>query len=422
MAVLLITSLAAWLVQREPVPRRVRIATGVSQGLYHKLGVEIQQSMAEQVRSDVEVVETDGSEENFQLLLDDQADLAIVQGGSVPIEEVSVVTPLFREWAFVIARKGEDIQSVYDLVDRHVSLGPIGSGNRNAALKVLDHFGVEENDLVGNTDLPFAAMGSDDSIEGAIVIAGIEHPSLQKLLSTNRFDVVPIRSARALEMTQPFVRRVEIPRGLFAEHPPVPPEPTPTIATTAYLVCRNDAASDLVQAALTTIHEESLRLKVPTLIERRDAPQWTVTKMHPAAQRYFNPEDNIGAMVAFMESIVAAKELLFAIGAGMYLLWIRWRRLKERELAAQISRQKDRLDSFLMETLDIEREQADTTDVEKLQGYLDGVTNIKLQALQEFTEEDLRGNQEFSIFLDQCSHLISRIQRKLLRLDPNANV
>ena len=119
-----------------------------------------------------------------------------------------------------------------------------------------------------------------------------------------------------MELVHPFVRNVEVPRGLFAEHPAVPVEPIPTIATTAYLVCLNDAPDDLVAATLATIHEESLRLKVPSLIARQEAPQWTATRMHPTAQRYFNPEDNIGAVVSVMESLVATKELLFAIGSA----------------------------------------------------------------------------------------------------------
>jgi len=119
-------------------------------------------------------------------------------------------------------------------------------------------------------------------------------------------------------------------------------------------------------------------------------------------------------MVRVMESLVAMKELLFAIGAGIYLLWMRWRRLKEKELESLIHQQKDRLNRFLMETLRIEKEQTQTNEVKQLHGYLDRVTGIKLKALQELTEEELRGNQEFSIFLDQCSHLIGRIQRKML--------
>ena len=88
----------------------------------------------------------------------------------------------------------------------------------------------------------------------------------------------------------------------------------------------------------------------------------------------------------------------------------------------QVSQQKEHLDDFLMETLTIEREQAKSTDFDQLRGYLDKVTEIKLQAIQELTEEELRGNQEFAIFLGQCSHLIGRIQRKMHRIDPNAKI
>ena len=217
-----------------------------------------------------------------------------------------------------------------------------------------------------------------------------------------------------MELVHPFLRNVEIPRGLFAEHPAVPSKPIPTIATTAYLVCRNDAPDDLVEAALASIHEESLRLRVPTLIARQEAPQWTSTRMHPVAKRYFNPADHIGTMANVMESLAATKELMFALGAGVYLIWMRWRRLKEKELQVTLDHQKEHLDRFLERTLKIERAQMETDDVDQLRGYLEDVTEIKLQALQELTEEELRGNQVFSIFLDQCSSLMAKIQLKIL--------
>ncbi len=346
-------------------------------------------------------------------MINRDAELAIVQGGAVPLEDVSVVTPLFREFVFVIVRQGSGIQSVWQLEGKRVSLGAIGSGSRDAALKVLDHFGIDESDLEGENEMPFTELADNDAIDAAIVTAGIEHPSLKELLSTNQYDIVPIRSAMAMEMVHPFLRNVEIPRGLFAEHPPVPADPIPTIATTAYLVCQNDAPAQLVDAVLGTIHEESLRLKVPTLIARGEATDSTATRMHPSAQRYFNPEDNLGVVVSVMESLVATKELLFAIGAGIYLLWIRWRQLKEKEQQVIIDRQKEHLDYLLTQTLEIEKSQMRSDDHEQLVGYLDSVTKIKLQALQELTEEELRGNQSFSILLDQCANLISKIQFKI---------
>lgn len=416
MSLAIVASLVTWYWQRTSLPQEIRIATGAKAGLYHKVGLTIGDSLSSRLSSLINVVETDGSKENFQLLSDGKVDLAIVQGGSVPIEDARVVTPLFREFVFVIARKDSGIESVWDLTGKRVCLGPVGSGNRDAALKVLAHYGLRETDLIGENDLPFNALADNVEMDAAIATAGIEHPALQTLLLTHQFEIVPIRSAVAIELVNPFIRNVEIPRGLFAEHPAVPPESIPTIATTAYLICADNAPSELVQAALETIHEESMRLKVPTLIARQDAIEWTATRMHPTAQRYFNPEDNIGEMVQVMESIVATKELMFAVGAGIYLLWLRWRRLKERELATLVYHQKEHLDQFLVETLRIEKEHLLTSDLDRLQAHLESVTKIKLQALKELTEEELRGNQEFSIFLDQCSHLIGRIQLRMLSL------
>ena len=71
---------------------------------------------------------------------------------------------------------------------------------------------------------------------------------------------------------------------------------------------------------------------------------------------------------------------------------------------------------MLTETLRIEKKQAETSSPDALRNYLESVTRIKLQALQEFTEEELRGDQEFAILLEQCSSLINRIQLKLLSL------
>jgi len=157
-----------------------------------------------------------------------------------------------------------------------------------------------------------------------------------------------------------------------------------------------------------------LRLHVPTLIPRYEATRWVSTRLHPEAYRYFHPTDDIGLMANVMESLAAGKELLFALGAGIYLLWHRWRRLRDRENQEIIRRQKEHLDLFLEETLRIEAAQMNTMDVEKLQKYLDDVTRIKLKALHEFTEEELRGDRSFSIFLTQCANLISTIQLKIV--------
>lgn len=413
MIVTLIASLVGWLLQRHRTTGPIRIATGERGGLYYKVGKAIQDSLRERTGRETNVISTHGSQENYLQVSNGKAEFAIVQGGAVPIEKMSVVTPLFPELVFVIVRRNRSIEHISDLAGRRVALGPHGSGTRNSAEKILKHFDIDPSDLKG-TEAYFTALVEDTSLDAAIVTAGVEHPDLRRVLETAGFDLLPVHIAPALDMVHPFLRSVQIPRGLFTARPPIPPEPIPTIATTAFLVSRPEEPYDVVQAALETIHEESLRLKVPTLIPRQEAARWISTRLHPTAQLYFHPSDHLGFMANVMESLAATKELLFAFGAGAYLLWIRWRRLKEKESQELVRRQKERLDRFLEETLRLEAAQMRTRDSAKLSDYLDQVTQIKLKALREFTEEELRGDQSFSILLDQCASLIAKLQLKML--------
>lgn len=415
-----VISLGVWILGRDTLPRTIRIATGEEKGLYHQLGDALKLPLMEQTHRHVVVETTEGSVENLQRLFSGDVSLAVVQGGSVPMDYVSVVTPLFPELVSIIVRKESNIEKIVDLAGKNVSLGLEGSGNRKSALRVLDHFGIGEAELGHNT-LYFKRLLDDGStLDAAIVTAGIGHSDLAEVLGTDEFELLPIVDAAAIETLDPFFRSAELPRGIFAEDPPVPAEATPTIATTAYLVTRNDAADGLVSATLASVHEGSLRLEIPTLILRQEATSRVPTRFHPVAQRYFNPSDNIGYMANVMESLAAVKELLFALGAGMYLVWLRWRGLKRKETQEAISRQKEHLDVLLEETLRIEEMQMRTNDVEELRSLQDKVTQIKLKVLHEFTEEELRGDRAFTIFLTQCADLINKLQLKMIALETSS--
>ena len=409
----LIVSVVIWFAGHEKLPSRIAIATGEEGGLYFALGTEMQGTLQRRLQRIPEVVATAGSVDNVEMLLRGDADLAIIQGGSTALDELTVVTPLYPELVLVMVRKDRGIETMSDLLGRNVALGREGSGMRASAIALLSRFKIGPEEF-GNNDFYFKHLLDTPSLDAAIVTTGIENHDVNELLETNEFKLLPILDTAAVEMRDPYFRRMEIPSGLFSERPAVPEQPTPTLATTAYLVAREDAHPDLIDAALAAIHEENLRLHVPTLIPRDEATRWVTTRLHPEAYRYFHPADHLGFMANVMESLAAGKELLFALGAGIYLLWHRWKRLRDKETQVIIQRQKDHLDRFLEETLRIEAEQMNTTDVEKLQKYLDDVTRIKLKALHEFTEEELRGDRSFSIFLTQCANLISKIQLKIV--------
>ncbi len=408
---LIVGSIGIWHFTKERLPRTIRIATAKQGGLYHEFGQALAKSLTRRSDVKVQVIQTDGSVRNRELLLDDKADIAIIQGGSTSIEELAVIAPLYPEVVHAIARRGEGT-AVEKLAAKRVALGPQGSGMRQSAERILDHYALSDS-IHQDADAYFGRLTDDLDTQGAIVTTGFMNRDLQRVLATGDFSILPL-DAKALDLKNAYFRATEIPRGLYRENPPIPPAPVTTVATTALLVAHEDASDLLINTVLPAIYNEGLGLQFPTLIPSRDAINASPVPLHNTARSFFNPPDQIVRVTAVMESLAAFKELSVALVAGCYLLWTRWRRLKERAEEEAIQIQKDRLDEYLEKTFDIEHAQMASDDVDELQRLLDRVTEIKLAALSELTHENLRSDQSFSIFILQCGNLISKIQLKIV--------
>ncbi len=410
MVFLLVVSLLTWFVTRDRIPRNVVIASGMEGGLYHTLGNELAESLERKLGRSIECRKTAGSRENLELLQAGQADIAVVQYGSIDLTDLGVIAPLYREGVYVIVRTEVDIHSLPELRGKKVSIGLHKSGMQVSANAVLKHYHLNEDEKLNEQHVNFPKILGQPEYVAAIVTTGIANPDLADVMSSGDYRLLSLDSL-ALARQNAHFEPATIPPNLW---PPAPEKPIETVSTIALLVVREDVSPKLVKAALDSLYSGKIAAKVPDVIPHRRAVASSPVRLHPAAHRYHDPFDSIGWLSSIMESLAATKELVFALGAGIYLAWDRWRRLKERERNEEVHRQSRRLDSFLEQTLRIERAQMDLTDSKKLASNLDEVTRIKLQALQELTHEDLRSDQRFTIFLTQCANLISKIQLKLI--------
>ncbi len=420
MLAVVVISVVAWFMTNRYRPTQLRFATAESGGLYHKFGTELRPYLVEETGLDddqVVIVETEGSKENRNRLLTDQPDLkvdvAILQGGSVNLDGIAVVAPLYHEYVHVIVRRGSAITQMTDLVGKSVVLGRPNSGMLRSASVLLEHYRIDPDSINTNPDAYFTDILENDAIDAAIVTTGAMNPDLQRVLGTGDFDLIPIEDAEAIAMRHFAFAAVHIPRGLYCERPAIPAREMSTIAATSLLAVHKDAPEQLVGSLLKALYDNRWRMEVTHVFAPQDAAGWSMLPVHPMTARYFDPYGGIGIIANFMESIAAIKELLFALGAGAYLAWELWRRMQAREQQAVFSAQKERLDDLLSQTVTIERAQTTTKDPVQLKSYLDDVTSIKLEALEELTHEDLRGDRMFSIFLMQCGNLIRKIQTKI---------
>ena len=417
MTVVVLASLAAWWSSRGPLPRVLRIATAQPTGLYHKLGGELAERLRARTRRKVELVDTAGSIENAERLAAGDVDLAVLQAtalreGTVTLGDVAVLAPLYPEVLHVIVRADSTVREVPDLFGRAITLGPPRSGMRESARVLLDHYRIGIDDLRRN-DAFFGDLATDSDIEGAIVTTGLDNPGLCALLDAGEYRLIPILDAGAIAMRHPFFKEFTVPRGFFDERPAVPDVDTPTVATTAVLAARKDASSRLVREALGALYERDLRATFPHLIPEREALAHSPVPIHPTARSFLDPYGGIDIVAAFIESISGIKELLVGLVALIYLGVDLLRRLNRRGRDRELAAKKNRLDEFLQRTLKIERAQMETEDPSRLREYLREVTRVKIEAIEQLTEEELRADQAFQIFLMQCANLSRKIQGRL---------
>lgn len=417
--VLLLVAVAAWWMRRETIPASINLSTASRHGQYHRFAEVFAPLLAERTRSSVVLATSEGSGENVERLADGSTDLAIIQNGSVRMTDIAVIAPLYDDVIHVVVRRDAGVATFSDLLDMRVACGPDGSGMRITAEHVLDYYGIDTDPTA--MDARFAALRTDESLDAAIVTTGYVNSELEAVLKDARFELIGIDDADALATRYPYYSTVEIPRGLYqGRGTAVPAIPVRTLATTAMLVAREDVSAPLVEEAVAALYEVFPRWNLaeprsewPSILTRTEARNWSSLPLHPAAQQYLEPEKGIGILADAMENMAHAKELLFALGAGLYFLWVRRRRLTEKRAKESLVAQRQRLQWFLNETVRIEESQIDIRDRAKLKSLLDEVTRVKIRAIDELTHEELKGDRVFSIFLMQCANLSRKILAKI---------
>jgi len=408
----LVGSIAAYVSTHEPAPSRVRIAAGRPEGLFFRAAQQLAPRLSRRIGVPVDVVATEGSIENADAVRAGRAELALVQATATTMRGVASVAPIYPDVYVVVARKGRGIATIADFAGRPVAIGRPGSGVHRASVPLLARHGVDGARLVAR-EVPFSAILEDGALDGAIVVTGMLNPELHALFARGSFDVLPIEDADGVALRDPFLVAETIPRGAFGAAPMTPPSDVRTLATTAVLIARPTARSDLVTSSLEAIYEEDLAIALPTLIPEEDARRFRMGRVHHAARDYHDPYAGMDVVSNAVQAIDAGKELLVAMGAAVYLLVDRIRRQRAKVRERAEAQAADALDAYLDRTVAIEREQLGPKTREELLALLDQVTIVKLEALSRLSSESLRGDRRFLIFLTQCASLAREIQAKI---------
>lgn len=188
-----------------PPPKTINFAAGSKDGQYYALAEQYRDAL-EAHGIKVEIIASKGTMENYSLLLNGQADVALLQGGLASDAEREVVRSLggmFAEPYWMFVHENIEANGFGDLDSAMIAAGPTGSGTRALTERLQAEWGGEWRPLsdLSGSDAASALLGG--TVDAAVYSASVEAPYVKALLSNPLVTLVPMRRANGLSMRDP---------------------------------------------------------------------------------------------------------------------------------------------------------------------------------------------------------------------------
>ena len=257
-ALVLLAALGAWMLQAS-IPRRIVIATGVADGLYHAYAQRYREILA---RDGITLEErmTAGSAENARLIADPQSgvDVAFMQGGVIHAPgNVAMLASLYYEPLWIFYRDAAALDQLNELRGKRIAVGSDGQGVRAFVGPLLVANGVTEANStlvgLGNHDALRALQAGQ--VDAVAFVGGAHSSAVGDALRDPSLKLMDFRRADAYVRRFPHVSHLVLPAGTFDLGADIPPNDVNLIATEAMLVARDDLSTALVHLLVDAAHE-----------------------------------------------------------------------------------------------------------------------------------------------------------------------
>lgn len=264
-----------WWLDPNP-PKKVVLATGPEQSAYDAFGKQYAQALA-RYGITVELLPSEGSSANLELLRQGKADIGFVQGGTADIgydDEESIVSlgSLFVEPLWLFYRedkarqlnKGATITTLAELRGWRVNVGTPGSGVPRLFNTLLEINRIERNEVVlsqlEQTPATVAFLGGE--LDALVFASAPESLIVQMLLQTPGVKLLDFAQSEAYSRRFAYLTPVSMPQGMVDLAKNVPPRNVRLVASTTSLL------------SATSTHPAILQLFAQTAVDMHGGAGW----------------------------------------------------------------------------------------------------------------------------------------------------
>jgi TRAP transporter TAXI family solute receptor len=422
-----VVSSITWVWQKGQKNETITIATASKGGYYYEFGLHLKKEL-EHIAGDeydIELLVSKGSVDNRSILLKSGADFGILASGSVSLDNLFLISPLWKDFSHIVVRKDSEATSLADFSGKKFILGKQGSGYRAQAIQLMNFFNIDIT-TVENNDVYFKKLLDDDSIEGAIVTTGLLNPDLRKVLATGQFKLMPLTATDGFAFNNIFHSQDKIPAGVYPSfNGPLPEQPLNTISTLAVMASNTNVSDEKVTLMLQALQQSSeLRSAAPVLVNINPTKQATLKllDMHPVSEKFFNPNFGLNLFSDALETLAKFKEIIILVLGALLVAIYMLNNRKRTKMALLTTKVNHELFEILDELLSLDRTLQQVGDIRLLRQYQGQILTYK-QRIVQLARSSANGEIESgSVYLtafNQCSDLASFIALKLAQNKAN---
>lgn len=253
-------ALTYWWLDPNP-PKRVVLATGPAQSAYDEFGKRYADSLA-RYGITVELLPSEGSSANLELLRTGRADLGFVQGGSADIgyddeESISSLGSLFVEPLWLFYREDsaqrlnqtDTITTLTELQGWRVNVGTPGSGVPRLFSTLLDVNRVERDQLHLSEleQTPATVAFLDGQLDAVVFASAPESLMVQMLLQSPGIKLLDFAQSEAYSRRFGYLTPVVMPQGVVDLSKNIPTHDMRLVASTTSLLAGSKTHPAILQ-------------------------------------------------------------------------------------------------------------------------------------------------------------------------------
>ena len=238
--------------------KEITIATGSIDGEYYNTALKYKEILEKQ-KVKVNILTSNGSMENIQLLNDKKADIAFVQNGIDSLKkqtEIKVIASIYYEPLWIFYKNDEyKMDYLVQLITKRVSLGREKSGTEDLALKMLNDNGInkENTQLLNNSTEEAKDLLIKGEIDAIFIVSSPNSKTIKELLENPNIKLFNFKRAKAYSRKYTFLESTPLYEGTIDLYRNLPSEDINLLSTTANLIVRNGFSDELTRLILKEI-------------------------------------------------------------------------------------------------------------------------------------------------------------------------